>query len=267
MSFADIFDAIVLGLTEGLTEFIPVSSTAHLLLVGRLLGFQSTAHTFEVLIQFGAILAVLVVYAGKLWQIAVTLPSSPRSRRFTLGVLVAFLPAAFFGALLHDAIKVLFEAPVVICIALIVGGVILLFIDRMPLRPRHEDVMNYPLTLCLGIGLFQCLAMIPGTSRSGATIVGALFLGADKRSAAEFSFFLAIPTMLGAFVFDLYKSRNALSMDDAGLIAIGFVVAFLSALVVVKTFIGFVGRHGFAFFGWWRIVVGLVGLVSLTLFA
>jgi undecaprenyl-diphosphatase len=188
------------------------------------------------------------------------LPSDPAARRFALSVLVAFLPAAVIGAALHPLIKAAFENPGVICWALIVGGVVLLVIDRWSPRPRHFDAMKYPLLTSLGIGVFQCLAMIPGVSRSGATIVGAMLLGAEKKSAAEFSFFLAIPTMAGAFTFDLYKSRHDLDMSQGGLIAIGFVVAFLSGLLVVKTMISFVGRHGFTPFAVWRIVVGLIGL-------
>ena len=254
-------DAIILGLIEGLTEFIPVSSTAHLLLASELLGFRTSGDTFPVLIQLGAVLAVLSVYFGRLWHLAVTLPSSAKSRRFVGGILLAFLPAAVIGALAHDFIKtVLFESPMTICVALVLGGLVLLVIDRLPLVPRYRDVEEYPLSLCLKIGFFQCLAMIPGTSRSGATIAGALLLGTDKRSAAEFSFFLAMPTMAGAFAYDLLKNRALLTMDDAALIAIGFVVSFLAALVVVKSLLGFVSRYGFAPFAWWRIVVGAVGI-------
>ncbi|MCP3055850.1 undecaprenyl-diphosphate phosphatase [Aurantimonas marianensis] len=260
-----IIDAVILGITEGLTEFIPVSSTGHILLLGHFLGFQSTARTFEVLIQLGAILAILAVYFARLWQLFITLPSSPRSRRFVAGIVLAFLPAAFAGVLAHDFIKtVLFETPMVICVALVVGGILLLVVDRMPLKVRYHDVMDYPLSLYLKIGLFQTLALIPGTSRSGATIAGALLMGTDKRSAAEFSFFLAMPTMLGAFTYDLIKNWNTLSLDDFGLIAIGFVMAFLSALVVVRGLLDFVSRHGFAPFAWWRIGVGLAGIVAIV---
>lgn len=265
MEIGAIIDAVILGITEGLTEFIPVSSTGHILLLGHFLGFQSTARTFEVLIQLGAILAILAVYFARLWQLFITLPSSPRSRRFVAGIVLAFLPAAFAGVLAHDFIKtVLFETPIVICVALVVGGILLLVVDRMPLTVRYHDVMDYPLSLCLKIGLFQTLALIPGTSRSGATIAGALLMGADKRSAAEFSFFLAMPTMLGAFTYDLIKNRDLLSLDDFGLIAIGFVMAFLSALVVVRGLLDFVSRHGFAPFAWWRIAVGLAGIVAIV---
>jgi undecaprenyl-diphosphatase len=264
MEHQTIVEALLLGLLEGLTEFIPVSSTGHILLAGHFLGFQSTGKAFEVLIQLGAILAILTVYFGRLWKIVVDLPSDARTRRFVAGVLIAFLPAAVIGALAHDFIKtVLFESPMLICIMLIVGGVVLLVVDRLPLKPRYHDVMDYPLSLCLKIGLFQCLAMIPGTSRSGATIVGSLLMGADKRSAAEFSFFLAMPTMAGAFAYDLYKNRDILSAADLPIIATGFVAAFVMAVIVVRYLLDYVSRHGYALFGWWRLVVGVAGLVAL----
>jgi undecaprenyl-diphosphatase len=197
-----------------------------------------------------------------------TLPSSPQSRRFVGGVLIAFLPAAVIGLLLHDFIKaVLFESPMTICVALLLGGIALLFIDRLAPKPRYSDIMQFPLSLCLKIGLFQCLAMIPGTSRSGATIAGALLLGTDKRSAAEFSFFLAMPTMAGAFALDLWKNRNALTTDDLSLIAIGFVVSFITALFVVKYLLDFVSKHGFAPFAWWRIALGSLGIVALLVWS
>ncbi|PRD43291.1 undecaprenyl-diphosphatase [Phyllobacterium phragmitis] len=266
MDIKTLFDALFLGLLEGLTEFIPVSSTGHLLLAGHFLGFQSTGKTFEVLIQLGAILAILSVYFGRLWKMLVSLPHDPRTRRFVLGILIAFLPAAVIGAFAHDFIKtVLFETPMLVCIMLILGGFVLLYVDRLDLKPRYHDVMDYPLSLCLKIGFFQCLAMIPGTSRSGATIVGALMMGTDKRSAAEFSFFLAMPTMAGAFVYDLFKNRNILSMDDAAIIGVGFVMAFISGVFVVRHLLDYVSRHGFALFAWWRLIVGAVGLAALLI--
>ncbi|GIL01280.1 MAG: undecaprenyl-diphosphatase 1 [Alphaproteobacteria bacterium] len=263
-----ISDALILGTVEGLTEFIPVSSTAHLLLLGHFMGFQSTGKTFEVLIQLGAILAILSVYAARLIELARALPSDARARRFVAGVVLAFLPAAVAGVLLHGFIKtVLFETPVLVCVTLVAGGFILLAIDRMAFSPRYHDVMDYPLSLCLAIGVFQCLALIPGVSRSGATIVGALLMGTDKRSAAEFSFFLAMPTMAGAFTYDLYKNRDILSLDDAAIIAVGFVAAFVSAVVVVRYVLDYISRHGFALFAWWRIIVGSAGLAGLYLLA
>lgn len=259
-----IINALILGIVEGLTEFIPVSSTGHILLLGHFLGFDSTGKTFEVLIQLGAILAILSVYFGRLWKLAITLPSDAGSRRFVAGILLAFLPAAVIGVLAHGFIKeVLFESPVLICSTLVIGGVILLWIDRLPLTPRYTNVMDYPLSLCLKIGFFQCLAMVPGVSRSGATIAGALMMGTDKRSAAEFSFFLAMPTMAGAFAYDLFKNRNVLSMDDAMLIIIGFVASFIAGVFVVKGLLDFVSRHGFAPFAWWRIFIGLAGFAGL----
>ncbi len=267
MADQSIISALILGLIEGLTEFIPVSSTAHVLLAGHFLGFKSPGNTFAVLIQLGAILAILLVYFQRLLSIALALPNSAKARRFVLSILFAFLPAAVIGAIAHDFIKtVLFETPMLICVVLIIGGVILYAIDRMPLKPIYRDVMDYPPSLAFKIGLFQCLAMIPGTSRSGATIAGALLMGTDKRSAAEFSFFLAMPTMLGAFTLDLYKNRAALDFNDATLIAVGFIAAFVSALLVVRSLLNFVSSRGFAPFAIWRILVGTAGLIGLWLF-
>ena len=267
MADQSIVDAVLLGLLEGLTEFIPVSSTGHVLLAGHFLGFESTGKAFEVLIQLGAILAILTVYFGRLLKILTDLPRDARTRRFVLGILVAFLPAAVIGALAHDFIKtVLFESPMTICVSLIIGGFVLLWVDSWALKPRYDNVMDYPLHVCLGIGLFQCLAMIPGTSRSGSTIVGALLLGTDKRSAAEFSFFLAMPTMAGAFAYDLYKNRDILSAADLPVIATGFVVAFVVAVFVVRHLLDYVSRHGYSLFGWWRLIVGGLGMAALFIF-
>ena len=260
-----VWQIIMLGLIEGLTEFIPVSSTGHLLLVGHFLGFESPGKSFEVLIQLGAILAITSVYASKLVRLATTFPSDPATRHFVFAVLLAFLPAAVIGAAAHKVIKTyLFASPWLVCVALIVGGVILLAVDKMPLRQRYHSVFDYPWLVAIVIGFAQCLAMIPGVSRSGATIVSALLLGADKRSATEFSFFLAMPTMLGAFVFDLYKNIDQLSGDDIKGIALGFVVSFVAGVLVVRYLIDFVGRHGFAPFAWWRIVIGGMGLGALA---
>lgn len=262
----DILIALFLGLVEGLTEFIPVSSTGHLLLIGHFLGFESTGNTFEVLIQLGAIVAILSVYSAKLWRLAVDLPHDANARHFVLGVLIAFLPAMVIGALAHDFIKtVLFETPTLICAMLILGGVALLAIDRRTVEPRYRDIADYPLSLCLKIGFFQCLAMVPGVSRSGATIAGALLMGTDKRSAAEFSFFLAMPTMAGAFAYDLFKNRDILGADDLVLIGVGFVAALAAGIVVVRSLLDIVSRYGFSPFAWWRIVVGTLGLLGLWL--
>ena len=266
MAGQTIVGAAILGLVEGLTEFLPVSSTGHILLLGELIGFDSTGKTFEILIQLGAILAILSVYFYRLWNLAVTLPTSAQSRNFVLGILVAFLPAAVIGVAAHGFIKtVLFETPVLICVMLILGGIALLFVDRLSLAPKYNDIMDYPLSLCFKIGLFQCLALIPGTSRSGATIAGSLLMGTDKRSAAEFSFFLAMPTMAGAFVYDLYKNYDVLSMDDMKFILVGFVMAFIAAILVVRALLDFISRHGFSIFAWWRMGVGTAGLIWLYL--
>jgi len=267
MSEQTIVGAALLGILEGLTEFIPVSSTGHILLAGHFMGFRSTGKAFEVLIQLGAILAILSVYFSRLWDMLVKLPSDPATRTFVAGILIAFLPAAVIGAAAHGFIKtVLFETPALICIMLILGGFVLLWVDRRAGAPKYTDAARFPLSVYFRIGLFQCLAMVPGVSRSGATIVGALLLGADKRSAAEFSFFLAMPTMAGAFAYDLFKNRDALSAADLPIIATGFVCAFLAAVLVVRSLLDFVSRRGYAPFGWWRLLVGTAGLVALYVF-
>lgn len=257
--------AIVLGLVEGLTEFIPVSSTGHLLLAKTALGLPDGFwDTFTVLIQLGAILAVVALYFRRLWGVLVALPTDPAARHFAISVLVAFLPAVVLGFALHDVIKqVLFESPRLICWSLIIGGVVLLVIDRRAPPARHHDAMRTPLMTALGVGLVQCISMVPGVSRSGATIVGGVLLGMDKRAATEFSFFLAIPTMVGAFAYDLYKNRDAISLDQAGVIGVGFVASFVFGLIVIRYMLDFVQRRGLAPFGWWRIIVGVAGLALL----
>jgi len=266
MGIIEAFQAAVLGLVEGLTEFLPVSSTGHLLLLGHFLGFKSTGQTFEVLVQLGAILAIVSVYFGRIVFLLRTLRTRPETQRFVIGVLVGFLPAAVLGALLHGFIKGVLFNPWVVCVALIVGGLVLLVVDGLKLEPRYDDAETFPLRTCLAIGCAQCLAMIPGVSRSGATIVSAMFLGATKRAAAEFSFWLAMPTMAGAFAWDLLKNYKLLTFNDGGLIVIGFTMAFISGLFVVRSLLGYVSRHGFALFGWWRLVVGAAGLAGLIVF-
>jgi undecaprenyl-diphosphatase len=258
--------AALLGLIEGLTEFIPVSSTGHLLLAGYFLGFESAGKTFEVVIQLGAVLAILSIYAGKLIGVLRDAPSDPAARRFIASVLIAFAPAVVIGVLAHDFIKdVLFETPMLIAVMLVIGGVVLLVVDRIAPEPHHDDAMRLPIKTSLAIGFIQCLAMIPGVSRSGATIVGAMMLGTSKRAAAEFSFFLSMPTMAGAFAYDLYKNRDVLDASAMGEIAVGFVVAFVAAVLVVKWLLGYVSRNGYALFGWWRIIVGIVAILGLWL--
>ena len=258
--------AIILGLVEGLTEFIPVSSTGMLLLTKLAMGLTDPFwDTFTVLIQLGAILAVVVIYFRRLWNIAMLIPSQPRARNFVLGLLVAFIPAAISGLLLHDLIKqVLFESPRVICISLILGGVVLLVIDRFAPYPTRRDAMALPFLTCFIIGCFQCLALVPGVSRSGATIVGAMLMGVEKRVAAEFSFLLAIPVMAGAFTVDAWRSRHDLaSTGHVGLVAVGFVVSFIVALFVIRGMLTVITKRGYAPFGWLRILIGGVGLALL----
>lgn len=262
---ADWLAAIILGLVEGLTEFIPVSSTGHMLLLGHFLGFESKGKTFEVVIQLGAILAIVSVYFRRLWTLATRWPFDPAARRFLIGLLIAFVPAMLIGLVMYDVIKqVFFETPLIICVALIIGGLLLLWLDRMKKVPTYLDVNTYPMRVYFLIGVFQCLAMVPGVSRSGATIAGGLLLGTDKRSAAEFTFFLALPTMGAAVAYDLFQNRNVLDFSDLGLIVVGFVTAFAAALLVVRFLLDFVSRHGFAPFAWWRIAVGVIGLVALA---
>jgi undecaprenyl-diphosphatase len=264
---SDSLRAVILGIVEGVTEFLPVSSTGHLLLTQRFfgLGEGSFWQSFAVLIQLGAILAIVVIYFAKLWRVALGMFSNPEDRRFVIGLLVAFLPAAVIGAAAGSYIKAYLFNPWVVCFSLIVGGAILLWVDQLDHDPHEHDATTFPLPMYLAIGFAQCLAMIPGVSRSGASIVAAMLLGADKRAAAEFSFFLAIPTMVGAFAYDLYKNRADMTADHLGLVAIGFAVSFVTAIIVVKTFLNYVTRHGFTLFAWWRVIVGTLGLIALAI--
>jgi undecaprenyl-diphosphatase len=264
---SDLIKAAVLGIVEGLTEFLPVSSTGHLLMLQRFLGFSDDdfGKTFVVLIQLGAILAILSIYFHKLWRLFMGMFSDPAARNFVIGVLVAFLPAALIGAAAHSLIKSYLFNVWVVCFTLIAGGAVLLWVDQLEFKPRYHDVMQFSLPMCLIIGICQCFAMIPGVSRSGATIVSAMLLGADKRSAAEFSFFLAMPTMAGAFTLDLIKNHDQLTSNNVLLVAIGFACSFVSGYIVVKTFLNYVSRHGFGLFAWWRVIVGSIGLVLLAI--
>ncbi len=265
--FSDAIRAVILGIIEGVTEFLPVSSTGHLLLAERFfdLGAGDFWNTFTVLIQLGAILAIVVIYFAKLWRIALGMFTNAADRRFVIGVLAAFMPAVIVGLLAGRYIKELLFNPWVVCFSLIVGGAVLMWVDQLDHKPREHDATGFPLPMYIWIGIAQCVAMIPGVSRSGATIVSAMLLGADKRAAAEFSFFLAIPTMIGAFVYDFYKSRADMTTEHLGIVAIGFVVSFITAIVVVKAFLSYVTRNGFTFFAWWRVIVGTLGLIALAL--
>jgi undecaprenyl-diphosphatase len=264
---SDSLRAVILGIVEGITEFLPVSSTGHMLLVKRFFGLGEGAFwdSFVVLIQLGAILAIVVIYFARLWKVALGMFSNADDRRFVIGVLVAFLPAVVIGLVAGKYIKEVLFNPWVVCFSLIVGGAILLWVDQLDHKPHEYDATKFPLLTYLWIGIAQCVAMIPGVSRSGASIVAAMLLGADKRAAAEFSFFLAIPTMIGAFAYDFYKNRAEMTADHLSIVAIGFVVSFITAIVVVKTFLGYVTRHGFTLFAWWRVVVGTLGLIALAM--
>lgn len=256
--------ALLLGFVEGLTEFIPVSSTGHLILLIDLLGAQMPpGQVFEIVIQLGAILAICWHYRVKLFGAVFAAPKDPQKRWFLGSIMIAFMPAAVLGVLFHDFIKSVLFDPLVVASMLILGGLLILVIEKKRPEPVHHDSEAFSWKLALKIGFCQALAMIPGTSRSGATIMGALLLRVDRRAATEFSFFLAIPTMMGATVYDLYKNWSLLTFDAVELIAIGFLAAFLAALLVVKTIITFISRHGFAPFAYYRIALGSVMLVLL----
>ena len=263
----DVIKVVFLGIVEGLTEFIPVSSTGHLLLVGHFLGFddEDFGKAFDVLIQLGAILALLSIYFARLWKLFLGMFTDPEARRFVIGVLVAFFPAMVLGALFYGFIKSVLFNVWIVCIMLLIGGFVLLWIDRLDLKPRYHDATKFTLPMYFGIGVVQCLSMVPGVSRSGASIVAAMLFGADKRAATEFSFWLAMPTMVGAFAFEAFKSRHEIAGGNALLIAVGFAVSFVCGWIVVKTLLDYVSRHGFVLFAWWRIIVGALGLIALAL--
>jgi undecaprenyl-diphosphatase len=266
MDVAALFSAFLMGVVEGLTEFLPISSTGHLILLGELIGFEGPpGKVFEISIQLGAILAVIVVFRQTLLDLAFNMWRPGPQRFYAVNIALAFLPAAVIGATLHGTITRLLFDPYVVCAALILGGIAIIVIERF--RPR-ADIRSVPeigpLAAVL-IGFGQALAMIPGTSRSGATIITALLVGADRRTAAEFSFVLAIPTMLAATVYSLWKARNELDAAGLGQIAVGFVVAFIVALVVVRWLMSVIARIGFTPFGWYRIALGSVMLVVLLL--
>lgn len=265
MDILSLVKAAILGTVEGLTEFLPVSSTGHLLLIGHFLGFDSPTKTFEVLIQLGAILAILSVYFRKLLDVGLGMFTDARKRRFVLAVLIAFIPAVIVGGLFSKLLKIYLFNPFVVCTSLIAGGLVLLVVDEHHFDKKYDDVMDIPLPVALKIGIFQCFAMMPGVSRSGATIVGAMMSGTTKRAAAEFSFFLAMPTMIGAFAKDLLDNYKNLTMNDFTLIAVGFVFAFAAGLFVVRYALDFISNNGFKPFAYWRIAVGSLGLVALAI--
>lgn len=255
------WQAVFLGLVEGLTEFLPVSSTGHLILFGDLIGFQGPpGKIFEIVIQLGAILAIVVLYWRKLFGVLLAAPRDKAAQRFILVILLAFLPAMVIGAGAHGFIKSVLFSPWVVSIALILGGIVILIIEGRKTEDRFHDIAEMPPKTALAIGFIQCLAMIPGVSRSGATILGARLMGLDRKTAAEFSFFLAVPTMAAATVYDLYKNGSQLSFEGGAIIGVGFITAFITALLVVRFAVGFIARHGFTPFAWYRIAVGALML-------
>jgi len=257
---------ILLGIVEGLTEFIPVSSTGHLVLAGELLGAAAGSETFDIVIQLGAILAVVVVYWRRFMEVlAGMIAGKPSAWRFVRNILLGFLPSAVVGALAYSAIKIMLGSPILVAMALILGGIAILVIERMIKEPTTHSVDTMNWKVALGVGFVQCLSMIPGVSRSGATIMGGLLMKVERRTAAEYSFFLAIPTMMGATALALWKARDALGDTQMSAIAIGFVVSFLVAIVVIRWFLTIVTKHGFAPFAWYRIVVGSAALIWLSL--
>lgn len=256
--------AAVLGIVQGLTEFLPISSTAHLLLAGQSLGYQDPGGVFTVMIQFGSVLAVMWLYRAKIIGAFLGLPSDAAARRFALMLIIASIPAGLAGVLLADWVKSrLYQSPGVIAAAFIIGGVAILMIERFRPAPVVFEADQTPVPRAFAVGVCQMLALVPGVSRSGATIMGGLLLGLDRPAAAEFSFFLAMPALAGAFLHDLWEVRDHLAPERGAEIAIGFVMAFLAALVVVKPFLRYVARAGFAPFAWYRIVAGAVILAAM----
>ncbi len=254
--------AAVMGVVEGLTEFLPISSTGHLILAGALLGFDDDkAKVFDIAIQTGAILAVIIVYWRKISSTVKALPHSADAQRFALNVFIAFVPAVILGLLFGKAIKANLFTPAVVASTFIIGGFIILWAERRQAAAvRIGEVEDMRWQDALKVGLVQCLAMIPGTSRSGATIIGGMLLGMSRKAATDFSFYLAIPTLIGAGAYSLYKDRALLSMADAPMFAVGLLFSFLSAWVCVRWLLKFISTHSFEVFAWYRIVFGLVVL-------
>ena len=251
--------AALLGLVEGATEFIPVSSTGHLIVASHWLGLvDERAKTFDIFIQLGAILAIVWIYRARLIGTLMRARQDQASRRFIVNLAIAFLPAAIVGFLTHDWIKTRLFNPAVVAVALVLGGIVILLIERWSGAATVDDVNAVPPRTALGIGLAQVLSLVPGTSRSGATIMGGYVLGLSRTAATEFSFFLAVPVMLAATTYDLAKSWSALSPGDFPMFAVGFIVSFVSAVFVVKAFLAYVSGHSFAVFAWYRIIFGLV---------
>ena len=259
-----IWIALVMGIVEGLTEFLPVSSTGHLILVGHLFGYTgATAASFEIFIQLGAILAVMWEYRARLWSVAISAPGGGQSGRLLVNLAIAFLPAAVAGFLLHKPIQTYLFSPVTVAAALVAGGIAMLIIERARPRVRVTDLMAIPWTGAIGIGLAQVLSLFPGVSRAAATIMGGMVLGLDRKTSTEFSFFLAMPTLLAATLYELIKSWDRLAAADLGPFVMGFAAAFISALLAVRGFVHYIARHDFRPFAWYRIALGLI-VLALT---
>lgn len=258
LHIADLTKAVFLGVVEGLTEFIPVSSTAHLVIASKLIDFQSIQNNlFEIVIQIGAILAICIIYRKRLCEVLFNLKDK-KQQKFSMNIALAFFPAVVCGLLFHDYIKALFFSVNSIAISLIVGGVIMILIDRKERKFKISNLDDVPFLKAFYIGLFQCIAMIPGTSRSGATIIGAILLKLDRKTAAEFSFFLAIPTIVAATIYDLYKNFDDLTFSNIGILLIGTISSFISAILVIKWFLNYVSKNNFVIFGIYRIIIGLI---------
>ena len=267
MDIALLIKAAIMGIVEGITEFLPISSTGHLILAGALLGFDDEkAKVFDIAIQTGAIVAVILVYWQRLRETVMTLPTHEQSRRFALNVAIAFVPAVLLGLLLGKAIKAHLFTPQVVASTFIIGGVLILWAERWHARTpdavRITSVDDMSALDALKVGLVQCLAMIPGTSRSGATIIGGMFLGLSRRTATDFSFYLASPTLIGAGAYSLYKERSLLSLADLPMFAVGLIFAFVSAWLCIRWLLRYVATHSFVPFAWYRIVFGAVVLVT-----
>lgn len=266
MDLATLLQALALGALEGLTEFLPISSTGHLIIAGDLLGFTGAqANTFKIFIQLGAILAVCWYYRRRLVEVASGLSYEPRARRFALSVAIACVPAALLGFLFHDYIQETLFSPTNVAVALIAGGIAILLIERLVKRVRVETVDDMTWRDALKVGIAQSLALIPGVSRSGATIMGGLLIGLSRRTAAEFSFFVAIPIMFAAATFSLIDSRHVLRVEHLPVFTAGFLAAFGSALAAVKFLLNYLANHDFTLFAWYRIVFGLIVLAYYTL--
>lgn len=265
LDFLDLLRAAFLGVLQGLTEFLPVSSTAHLLIGAELIGYDDPGGVFTVMIQLGSILAVMWLYRQRIFDVIIGLPTKPEARRFALMLFLAFLPAVAIGFFAADYVKtVLYESFVVIGWALVIGGFAMLLLERFAPAAVVTDAAQTPIWRAVAVGFMQCIAMIPGVSRSGATIYGGLLLGLDRRAAAEFSFFLAMPTMVAAFIYDFIEVKDHIAPERIAEIGVGFVFAFISAAIVVKPFLNYVTRVGFAPFAWYRIVIGLLMLGGIV---